>query len=304
VSVETADRVAPVVHEYTATEIQQVAARMPGRVLGPRALSGTPKRFFVLTWMLAYLDFKLKFFGSILGYVWQLVKPLAMFGVLYLVFTRIFRFGEIPNYGIVLLSGIVLMSFFNESTLTSIGSVLGAEGLIRKISFPIMSIPLASVTSLFLTLLLNYGVVLLFALATGVRPSLGWIEIVPLLFLLYLVAASVSLALSSFYVRFRDVQPIWEVFAQALFYATPVIYPIEYVQEHAGGTAATLMMCNPIATIIKQMRHAAIDPSSPSAVDVLGSWWMLLIPMGIVVLLTVFGYFSMKRLAPTVAEEM
>jgi ABC-2 type transport system permease protein len=262
------------------------------------------QRFFALTWMLAYLDFKLKFFGSILGYVWQLVKPLAMFGVLYLVFTKIFRFGAIPNYGVVLLSAIVLMSFFNESTLTSISSVLNAEGLIRKISFPIMAIPLASVTSIFLTLLMNYGVVLLFALGTGVTPTLGWIEIVPLLFLLYLVAASVSLALSSFYVRFRDVQPIWEVFAQVLFYATPVIYPIEYVQTHAGEGVAKLMMCNPLATIIEQMRHAAIDPAAPSAVDVLGSWWMLIVPMGIVVVLAIFGYFSMKRLAPTVAEEM
>ena len=303
-SVEVEARTAPVVHEYSAVELEQVVDRMPSRVLGPQAMSGTLKRFFALTWMLAYLDFKLKFFGSILGYAWQLVKPLAMFGVLYLVFTQIFPFGAIPNYGVVLLSGIVLMSFFNESTVTSIGSVLGAEGLIRKISFPIMAIPLASVTSIFLTLFLNYGVVLIFALANGIRPTLGWLQIVPLLFLLYLVAASVSLALSSFYVRFRDVKPIWEVFAQALFYATPVIYPIEYVQDRAGDTAATIMMCNPIATIIEQMRHAAIDPAAPSAVDVLGSWWMLSIPMGIVVLLAVFGYSSMKRLAPTVAEEM
>ena len=103
--------------------------------------------------------------------------------------------------------------------------------------------------------------------------------------------------------RFRDVQPIWEVLAQVLFYACPVIYPISYVTERSE-TLATIMMCNPVATIIEQMRHAAIDPSAPSAVDVLGSWWMLAIPMGIVVLLTVFGYVSMKRLAPTVAEEM
>ena len=114
-SVEAATRTAPVVHEYSDIELKQVAERMPSRVAGPQAVSGTVKRFFALTWMLAYLDFKLKFFGSILGYVWQLVKPLAMFGVLYLVFTQIFRFGDIPNYGVVLLSGIVLMSFFNES---------------------------------------------------------------------------------------------------------------------------------------------------------------------------------------------
>lgn len=303
-SLDTAERVSPVVHEYSGTELRQVAERMPERVLGPRALSGSAQRFFALTWMLAYLDFKLKFFGSVLGYAWQLVKPLAMFGVLFFVFTRIVKLGEgVPYYGVVLLSGIVLFSFFSEATVGAITSVLGAEGLIRKISFPIMAIPLASVTSVFLTLFLNYGVVLVFALAAGVKPTTGWIQIVPLLFLLYVVAASVAVSLSAFYVRFRDVQPIWEVIAQVLFYACPVIYPISYVQQHSE-TLAKVMMCNPVATIIEQMRHAAIDPSAPSAVDVLGSWWLLAVPMGIVVLLAVFGYHSMKRLAPTVAEEM
>lgn len=304
-SVETAERVPPVVHEYSATELRQVAERMPDRVLGPRALSGSARRFFALTWMLAYLDFKLKFFGSVLGYAWQLVKPLAMFGVLFFVFTELVPLGkDVPQYGVVLLSGIVLFSFFSESTVGAITSVLGAEGLIRKISFPIMAIPLASVTSIFLTLFLNYAVVLVFALANGVKPTVGWLQIIPLLFLLYIVAASVSVSLSAYYVRFRDVRPIWEVIAQVLFYACPVIYPISYVIDNGHETLAKVMMCNPVATIIEQMRHAAIDPSAPSAVDVLGSWWLLAIPMGIVALLAVFGYFSMKRLAPTVAEEM
>jgi ABC-2 type transport system permease protein len=304
-SIEAAERIAPDVHEYTATELKQVAERMPSRVAGPQALGGTAQRFFALTWMLAYLDFKLKFFGSILGYAWQLVKPLAMFGVLFFVFTVLVPLGKgVPHYGVVLLSGIVLFSFFSESTVGSITSVLGAEGLIRKISFPIMAIPLASVTSVFLTLFLNYAVVLIFALANGVTPSLGWLQIVPLLFLLYIVAASVAVTLSAFYVRFRDVQPIWEVVAQVLFYACPVIYPINQIIDQGHATIAKIMMFNPVATIIEQMRHAVIDSSAPSAVDVLGSWWLLAIPMGIVALLAVFGYHSMKRLAPTVAEEM
>jgi ABC-2 type transport system permease protein len=304
VNISTATREAPSVHQYSETEFKALASKMPSRVAGPQALSGTPQRFLALTWMLAYLDFKLKFFGSVLGYAWQLVKPLAMFGVLFFVFTEVVPLGEgVPHYGVVLLSGIVLFSFFSEATVGAITSVLGAEGLIRKISFPIMAIPLASVTSIFLTLFLNYAVVLVFALANGVKPTIGWLQVIPLLFLLYLVTASVAVALSAYYVRFRDVQPIWEVLAQVLFYACPVIYPISYVQERSE-TLATVMMCNPVATIIEQMRHAAIDPSAPSAVDVLGSWWLLAIPMGIVVLLTVFGYYSMKRLAPTVAEEL
>ncbi len=297
-------RVSPTVFEYTPQQLEELRTRMPSRVAGPRALGGTAQRFFALTWMLAYLDFKLKFFGSVLGYAWQLVKPLMLFSVLYVVFTQIFRFGEIPYYGVTLLSGIVLFTFFSESTLGAIPSVLGAEGLIRKISFPIMAIPLASVTSVVLTLFLNYTVVLIFAVISGVTPTIGWIEIIPLLILLYIVSVSVAVTLSGLYVRFRDVQPIWEVVAQVLFYISPVIYPITFVQERWGETAAKILMLNPIAAIIEQMRHAAIDPSAPSTVDVLGSWWLLAIPMGIVVALIGLGYLSMSRMAPRVAEEL
>jgi ABC-2 type transport system permease protein len=297
-------RTRPVVHAYSPEELRALTARMPSRVAGPRALGGTLRRFFSLTWMLAYLDFKLKFFGSVLGYAWQLFKPLMMFGVLYFVFTQVIPLGgDVKYYGEVLLSGIVLFSFFSESTNGAITSVLSAEGLIRKISFPIMAIPLASVISIGLTLFLNYGVVLVFAVASGVRPTVRWLEIVPLLVLLCFVAVSVSVTLSAWYVRFRDVQPIWEVIAQVLFYATPVIYPISFVQQH-NETLAKVVMCNPVAAIIQQMRHAAIDPSAPSTVEVLGSWWMLAIPMGLVLILAVLGYFSMSRMAPRVAEEL
>jgi ABC-2 type transport system permease protein len=305
VSVETdIAREAPAVYSYTPAQLEELKQRMPTKVAGPRALGGTAKRFFALTWMLAYLDFKLKFFGSILGYAWQLVKPLMLFSVLYIVFTKVFRFGAVPNYGVILLSGIVLFSFFSESTVGAVTSVLGAEGLIRKISFPIMAIPLASVTSIGLTLFLNYCVVLGFAIANGIAPTWRWVEIIPLLVLLYIVAASVAVTLSAYYVRFRDVNPIWEVVAQVMFYATPVIYPIEYVQKNWGETVATIMMCNPVATIIEQMRYAVIGGDAPSAVDVLGSWGLLAVPLGLVVLLFYVGYRSMTRMAPRVAEEL
>lgn len=294
----------PVARDLGRGDYSELAARMPTRVIGPRAMSGDFRRFLTLTWMLAYLEFKLKFFGSVLGYAWQLMKPLMMFAVLYFVFTEVIRIGGgVPYYPVVLLSGIVLFGFFSESTVGAITSVVEREGLIRKISFPIVSVPISTVTSVFLTLMLNYLVVLSFALASGVTPTWRWIQIGPLLVLLYIVAASASLALSSLYVRFRDVKPIWEVIAQVLFYATPVIYTIEFVQEKSA-TLAQVMMCNPLATILQQMRHSAIDPASPSAVDALGGWLYLAIPMGIVVLMALFGFFSMRRLAPNLAEEL
>lgn len=301
---QATQRQSPKVTEYTPDQLAAVGERMSDRVIGPTAFSGDLRRFLRLTWMLAYLEFKLKFFGSVLGYAWQLMKPLMMFGVLYFVFTEVIRIGgNVPYYPVVLLSGIVLFSFFSESTVGAVTSVVEREGLIRKISFPIISVPLSTITSVFLTLFLNYFVVMVFAVLSGVTPTWRWIQILPLLVLLYIVAASVGVALSALYVRFRDVKPIWEVIAQVMFYGTPVIYTIEYVQDRSE-TLAQIMMCNPVATIIQQMRHSVIDPASPSAVDVLGSWWYLMIPMGLVVAMATFAFFSMRRLAPRLAEEL
>jgi ABC-2 type transport system permease protein len=294
-------RTAPAVHSYSPEQYAELAERMPSHVAGPRALGGSATRFLRLTWMLAYLDFKLKFFGSVLGYAWQLMRPLMMFAVLYVVFSQILKFGDAPFYPVVLLSGIVLFSFFSESTNAAVSSIVESEGLVRKIAFPLLAVPLSRVTSLFLTLMLNYLVVLVFALISGVSPTARWLEIPPLLFLLYLVGCSVGTGLSALYVRYRDVRPIWEVVAQVLFYASPVIYPIEFVPD---ATVQKLILCNPVATIIQQMRHAVIDPSSPSAVDVLGSWEMLAIPLGITVVLGLAGFYAIHRMAGRVAEEL
>jgi ABC-2 type transport system permease protein len=294
-------RTPPVVHDYTGEQIAELAARMPGRVLGPRALSGSPRRFLSLTWMLAYLDFKLKFFGSVLGYAWQLMRPLLMFAVLYIVFSEILRFGDAPYYPVVLLSGIVLYGFFSEATNGAVSAIVEREGLVRKIAFPLLTVPLSTVTSLFLTLMLNYLVVLIFALVSGVDPTLRWLEIVPLLAFLYIVTAALSSGLSALYVRYRDVRPIWEVAAQVLFYASPVIWPIEFV---SNTTVQKIVLCNPVAAIIQQMRHAVIDPTAPSVVDVFGNWWMLLIPFGITLIFCLLGYRAISRMAPRVAEEM
>lgn len=285
-------------------EIHAIGQRMPDRVEGPRPIGGSFRRFITLTWMLAYLDFKLKFFGSVLGYAWQLVRPLMMFGVLYLVFTRVIKIGgAVPYYPVVLLSAIVIFTFFTDATIGAISSVVARENFIRKVDFPIIAAPFASVTSVFLTVLLNYFVVICFTLASGATPTIRWLEILPLLGMLYAVSAAWAVALSAYYVRFRDVQPIWEVVAQALFYASPVIYTIEYVQQQSL-LLSKVMMCNPIAAIIQQMRHAVIDPGAPSAVDALGGWVYLSIPVGIVIFVAVFGYWSFSRMAPHVAEEM
>lgn len=294
----------PVLHEYSVEELEELGPKLEHEVTGPRAFRGSARDFFVLTWTLAYLEFKLKFFGSVLGYVWQLLRPLLMFTVLYFVFTEVIPLGDgVKSYPVCLLSAIVVFTFFSESTLGAVSSVFSREALIRKVSFPIIAAPVSTVTSVSLTVALNYLVVMGFALATGVDPTWRWLEIPPLLLGVYVIAISVGVSLSALYVHFRDVQPIWEVAMQVLFYATPVIYTIEYAQAHSELLARVMMM-NPVTSIIQQLRHTMIDPSAPSAVDVLGGWVYLLIPIGITIGLAIFGFVIMRRLAPRLSEEL
>jgi ABC-2 type transport system permease protein len=271
-------------------------------VKGPSAFGSDPRRFFHLTWTLAITDFKLRFFGSVLGYLWQLMRPLLLFGVLYVVFTEFVRLGNgVPHYPVVLLTSIVLFTFFVEATAGAVTSVLDRENLVRKIEFPRMVIPLTVVVNAYLNLALNFLAVLVFMLASGVEPRLSWIELPFLIAILGVFATGIAMLLSALYVRFRDVKPIWEVLSQMIFYASPVLYPIETIPNEK---VQHLLMCNPLAAILEQVRHAVIDPGAPSAAEAIGGAERLLIPASIVVGLFVLGLWVFNREAPRIAEEL
>jgi ABC-2 type transport system permease protein len=272
-------------------------------IAGPSALGGGVRRFFLLARTLAVTDFKLRFFGSVLGYFWQLGRPLMLFGVLYGVFTQFLRLGnEIEHYPIVLLANIVLFTFFSEATGGAVGSVVGRENLVRKIHFPRMAIPVSVVITASFNLVLNMLVVLIFGLASGVRPRWTWLELPLLIALLALLIVGIAMLLSALFVRFRDVAPIWDVTIQALFYATPILYVIQSIQ--VSDTVKHAMMLNPLAAILTQVRHAVIDPGAPTAAAAAGGAVYLLIPLGIVVAFLVVGYQVFNRNAPAIAEHL
>jgi ABC-2 type transport system permease protein len=112
-------------------------------VRGPSALGGGRRRFFDLLWLISLNEFRKTFFGTALGYFWSLARPLMLFGVLYVVFTKIIRFGNVPHYTVLLLFNIVLFSYFQEATGGGVGSVLAQEGIVRKTQFPRLVIPLS-----------------------------------------------------------------------------------------------------------------------------------------------------------------
>jgi ABC-2 type transport system permease protein len=271
-------------------------------ISGPSALAGEPSRFLHLTWTLAVLDFRLKFFGSVLGYLWQLMKPLLLFGVMLFVFTKAVRLGHgVAQYPVVLLSGIVMFTFFSESTATAVSSVVDREALVRKIHFPRLVIPISVVLTAYFNLVLNYLAVVIFMLARGVSVRWSWLELFPLVLFLGLFATGLSMILSSLFVRFRDVRPIWEVALQAIFYGSAIFYPIEKIPS---VTLQHLIMCNPLAAVVQQIRHAVIDPTAPTAGQAIGGDVRLLIPLSLVLILVVVGFWWFNREAPRIAEEL
>ncbi|HMJ02143.1 MAG TPA: ABC transporter permease [Conexibacter sp.] len=272
------------------------------RIVGPAAIGVDARRFLNLTRTLAQTEFKLRFFGSALGYLWQLMRPLLLFGVLYVVFTQVLRFeSNAEFYPVALLAGIVMFVFLSESTGTAVTSLVDRENLVRKVQFPRLVVPLSVVLTALMNLALNLVVVIVFLLASGGSVRLGWLELPLLMALLALFAASLSTLLSALYVRYRDVRPVWEVLLQMLFYGTPIFYTLDVIPNE---TLQRLLLVNPLAVIIQQFRHAVIDPSHPSAVEAAGGWLLLLAPAAILVGLAVWGYRYFDREAPRVAEDL
>jgi ABC-2 type transport system permease protein len=282
-------------------------------IQGPRALTDDWGRFWHLALNLAVTQWKLRFFGSALGYLWQLIRPLMLFAVLYVFFTK-FAKVNLPGpagqyYGTQLLGVIVLFTFFGESTLGSMRSVVDSEVLVRKIQFPRMVIPLSYVLLAFFNLCLNLTVVLVFGLIQGVRPMLSWLEIFPLIGLLVIFCTGLAMLLSAGFVYFRDLAPIWEVVNQITFYASAVLVPIQLVQEYFAEHGISeswihVYMLNPLTDIFQQFRHAMITHAQPGAAYFIGGEIRLLIPIGIMLATFVLGFWVFNRTAPRVAEDL
>lgn len=270
-------------------------------VSGPSSLGGGRRRLFDLLWLMSVTEFKRAYFGTVLGYLWSLIRPLMLFAVLLFVFTQIFRIGSgVTNYPVLLLLGIVLYSFFQEATQSAVTSVVAQEGVVRKTQFPRMVIPLAVVLTAALNFIPNLLVVFVFILAWGVDPTWTWLLFPVALLLLLVFTAATAMMLSALFVRFRDVAIIWSVLASVLFYGTPILYPIEIVPEQFRS----FLLFNPLAPIFEQVRVWVLDPAAPSAVDAAGGIVALLPATAIFVGVCVLGVWVFAREAPRIAEEL
>lgn len=256
----------------------------------------------ILLKQLVKTDFKVRYQNSVLGYLWSLLRPLALFFILYIVFVKFLKVGQsLPHFPVYLLLGIVLWNFFVEVTTSGVGAIVGKGDILRKISFPRYVIIVASSVSAFINLLLNFIVVAIFMIVARIVPPIQAIILVPLLVgELFILALSVGFYLSAAFVRYRDVSYIWDVIIQGAFYATPIIYPVSKVPEWAGK----ILLINPVAQIIQDIRYVLVTDQSQTIGSLYGSWWFRLIPLGIVLIVTIFAATYFKQRSKDFAEEV
>jgi ABC-2 type transport system permease protein len=282
-------------------------------IRGPQALTSDWRRFWHLTFNIAKTNWKMRFFGSWLGYVWQLIRPLLLFGVLYVFFTKIAHInsgadtgpGQADHfYGAQLLGAIVLFTYMQEGTMNAVRCVVDNEVLVRKIEFPRMVIPLSYVLLATFNLIGNLVVVFVFALISGVRPMGTWVELPVILLMEGVLITGLAMLLSTAFVYFRDIQPIWEVVMQILFYASGVMITIVTVTANLHGTLLHLYMADPLAVVLQQFKHAIIEHGSYGAVYYSGGVKWLVIPIGLTVGIFALGFFVFNRAAPNVADSL
>lgn len=261
------------------------------------------RRNRILLRELVVTDFKLRYQGSALGYLWSILKPLFLFAILYVVFDQWLRLGrDIQHFPVYLLLGIVLWTFFVEATNLGLQSIVGRGELIRKINFPKYIIVVSGTVSSLINLGFNMLVVLLFIVINGVDLSWSALWIVPLIAQLYALSLGVAFFLAALNVKLRDVGYLWEVFMQAAFYATPILYPLQMVIERSE-TAAKFMMLNPVAQIIQDARYVLVTTDTITVWKLVGGW-MVAIPFVIVVLVLVVAATYFRKHSKYFAEEI
>ncbi len=251
-------------------------------------------------------DFKLRYQGSVLGYLWAILRPLLMFAILYIVFAKLLQMGgDIPHYPVYLMTGTVLWNFFTECTGQGIQAIVNRGDLLRKISFPKYIVVVSATATALINLAINLCVIVVFALINGVTPSWSWLLVLPLILELYAFALGISFLLGAINVKYRDITSIWDVLIQALFYAVPIIYPISMVLERGafGQIAANIILINPIAQVIQDVRYNLITDATITTWGLV-EWPLCLMPLLIVFLTLVLAALFFRRRSKRFAEEV
>lgn len=269
----------------------------------PRVLN---RKNRILLKELTKTDFKLRYQGSLLGYLWALLRPLMMFAILYFVFSVLLPIGQgDPHYPIYLLIGTTMWSFFTECTMQGIQAIVNRGDLLRKISFPKYIVVVSATLTAVINMLINLVVIIIFALINGIMPNPAWLLAIPAVLELYFLSLGIAFLLGSINVKYRDITSIWEVLVQALFYAVPIIYKISMVADGHPAIAKVLLL-NPIAQCIQDIRFAFISAVGQvdTAWNYLDHWYIAIIPLVITISILAIGALVFRRKSKFFAEEV
>lgn len=247
-------------------------------------------------------DFKLRYQGSAIGYLWSVLKPLMLFAVMYIVFIYFLRFGaDVPHFAVAMLLGMVLWQFFTETTGLGMTSIVQRGDLLRKLNFPTQIVVISVSINALINLAINVVIVLIFALINGADISKWGFLSVFLLVELYAFSLGVAFILATIYVRFRDIGPIWEVLLQVGMYMTPIIYPVTMV-INVNPLVAKILMLNPMAQIIQDMRHILTSPVNLTVWELINSKGLIVIPYILPFIVLLVGFLIFNKNSKKFAE--
>ena len=175
--------------------------------------------------------------------------------------------------------------------------------LIRKISFPKYIVVVSATLTAVINMLINLVVVIIFALINGVEPSWTWLLVPLSLIELYVLSLGISFLLGAINVKYRDITSIWDVCIQALFYAVPIIYPVSMVAE-SSVLAAKIILINPIAQAIQDIRHNLITHETITTWNFLDNFWLQILPIILIVIILVFAILYFRKKSKFFAEDV
>jgi len=247
-----------------------------------------------LVMRIAKTDFKLRYHGSVLGYVWVILKPLLMFSILNFVFSSIFNYRNsgTPYYPLELLTGLLLFQFFSEATMTGLTSLVNKAQLVTKIYVPRWTIVLGSTMNALFVFGMNLIVLAAFFLFYHKVPTpLGIGMFIIYSILLYVLAVVFSFLTAPLFVRFRDLSTIWEVLLSALMYASPIIYPLTTLPARYRQ----IILLNPLAYIINYSKEGLINGSFTT-------FWHFMAMLAGICAAGVISLLVFKKYEKTVAE--
>ena len=249
--------------------------------------------YFQLFSILAWTDFKLRYHGSILGFLWALLKPILIFLILNFVFSNIFGRGD-PYFSVRLLLGIVLWNFFAEGTMMGMISLHSKAAIITKVKFPLWIVVVASIANIMLTFLINLGIFSVFLIIAKGIPSLTQVAVfLYYVVLITMVIMSFSFITSTLFIKLRDLNQVWEVLLIAGFYACPIIYPISVIPRNVQW----VIFLNPMTFVIQYSKLVLIEGKFQNLT-------LHIIYTLIVVAVFLFGIWVFSRNAKKVPEHL